>query len=663
MKRILYLLTFASSVLCAQAGAFNDGDLFPSGSFHVGQWQSPTAWQGFQPLNASPLGFVDRLQKDTAVADLATSTWGFLTSPTGSTWMYTEDFEKGSNRFYKSASITLYDETFAKVGQIAVNVPGGVKCNRIEPYGTVTQNLFDRNVSDSEVSVFTHCIGENYVGQDTIIVYHTNGDKLLKIHADYGVYVNQTSGSTKYQRFLVGTDDSVTVGDVKKSAARIDVYKQPAWGKTELTLEHTFLIPDELITYSNGSYVMPAYINGDTYYVTAHYEKPYSSGVDDTGAVKFTPDNSYIVKVYDKNYALADSISVPIESPSGYYRTAGIGQLSYNDLTKGEFTGDDKFNYIITFTDDNGSEDGQKYSFMVYDNQGVVDTIFTDAVTLMKMGDVLGQETQYAFIKTTGNGQEMDMVDVPSCKQVCTIPYSIGNFYVSAYIDRYPVGNSYQYAIGGRNKGTDASGNVIAQIAWVKPDATIDHTVNVNLGPNAVDFVPNISSYTLNPYLINTNEGHEYMYLTKISGESGTQRIIALADSLGNTFKSFAEDDTLGIVQSGSLMNSKTTHPGLIIAYQNTSNQYRLKAYSLPFLLFEKGGDGTKASPYLISTKGDMAMTGNYPTAFFKMTDDIDMSAGDGTWTPIDGFAGSLDGDGHAIDNLVIDNTASNIGL
>lgn len=94
------------------------------------------------------------------------------------------------------------------------------------------------------------------------------------------------------------------------------------------------------------------------------------------------------------------------------------------------------------------------------------------------------------------------------------------------------------------------------------------------------------------------------------------------------------------------------------------------------------GGDGTKTTPYLISTLDDLETLSNkakYRTLadqYFKLTADIDMSFEYGadiggtakSWSPIgqetmQGFNGTFDGNGHKITGLYINSTEKNQGL
>jgi len=83
----------------------------------------------------------------------------------------------------------------------------------------------------------------------------------------------------------------------------------------------------------------------------------------------------------------------------------------------------------------------------------------------------------------------------------------------------------------------------------------------------------------------------------------------------------------------------------------------------LPVTLGALAGSGLETDPYLIETAAQLNALRIAPSAWFKLTDDIDMSStvvwnlGRG-WLPVgtsaDPFTGCLDGDGHSLTNLVI---------
>src|SRR5690606_17074110 len=76
-------------------------------------------------------------------------------------------------------------------------------------------------------------------------------------------------------------------------------------------------------------------------------------------------------------------------------------------------------------------------------------------------------------------------------------------------------------------------------------------------------------------------------------------------------------------------------------------------------MAYSGAGSGTSGSPYLITTVDQLNEIRDFPSAYWKLANDIDASAtinwNDGLgWIPIPSFYGELDGDGHTISGLYI---------
>ncbi|MEG1753892.1 MAG: hypothetical protein RR234_08250, partial [Christensenella sp.] len=76
------------------------------------------------------------------------------------------------------------------------------------------------------------------------------------------------------------------------------------------------------------------------------------------------------------------------------------------------------------------------------------------------------------------------------------------------------------------------------------------------------------------------------------------------------------------------------------------------------------GGDGTEATPYLISKAEDFKLLAQQSTAYFKLANDIDLSGiSFSTINTDNGFLGQLDGDNHIIKNMTINAASGDAAL
>ena len=618
---------------------------------------------------------------DTPTNAASGEAYGWVTSPDASNWYFTQDItsrdsvysEDYTAHFHESSVITLFDNNHKQVGSFSVKVPEGWKhVTDITPYGPVTKKLFDRDENSNEILVEFH---DAFKGSNKYLTraYDINTGEIKFEMEGTGLVFDASKGWDSYQR-LIMTHES----DEKYS---IDVIAPPANGQNKWTVEHTFNFAiDNRITYLQGSCFNCMNVDGTPYYVLAQYDKPFTNTDVDDGSkdVKQEPGNFLVLRTLDKNFDKVDSIRVSIDAPEGIpYRSAAFGLFGNNDLSKGYFSNSGKLNYVVGLYDYVPSLDGDLISYAVYDSENGKLKDICDKVTSNKRGllnTIHGKSEQMWFLQTIGtsegSGQQIQLVDVPSCEKVGVLPQSIDGNAISSNFDRYPTtanAQGYQYVIALSQAQSNEAGEVLAPIAWVNPDRTIDHVDRLNLGLKAENFTPLINSTSLNPYLFNTDDDMEYVYIAKKRREDGSNKIdnvLEVSKLDGTVLKSWRGDDT-HVFEKASfpVMNDLGKRQMFVVFNDTENNKYDMNFYDLPFTKFERGGKGTVEDPYLISTTGGFQQLALEPDKNYKMVADIDMSKAAQWWTPVKNFTGSLDGDGHTIYNLGVKTTEDHTGL
>lgn len=627
-------------------------------------------------MQLKALGQVAKAETVYSFADTVSSVkapgFGWVTGPDGTQWYYTQTFElKGSSDAYSQSQVTVYDSSNKQVGQFTVDAPDSLEINMIDVYGDVTKKMFDRNDQTYEALVSLHYRGNasnNYVGGYITRAYSLDGTLAYECNGT-GIFFDASKGWTSYQRLIV-TNSALDADS--NEVYKIDVMAPPSWNETAPKVEHTFTVGDSVINYMNGSYLNLYVVDGKPYYIISHYAKPYVKYYDET---TFDPvlndNNSFILTVYDKSFKLVDSLNIAIEKPDdALYRFADFGLFSDCDMSEGYFTEDGERAYVVTFSDYITSQDDDVYDFVIYNSKGEkLKTICEDATEgqWWTLSSIKGFSDQMIFLQTVGSTQQMQMIDIPSCEKKTLIPATINNDAVTNTLDRYPVGDSYQYVIKMSQADTDDDNNTIARIGWYTTDLQLDHMVKINLGENGEYFTPLINEQTLNPYLFNTDDKMEYIYIAKKMRTDGSKKIdnvLEVANEDGDVLRSWNTDGDYR-VRIPSVVEMTPTKTQLCLGmYNDDTEDYRLDFFDLPFSKFENGGDGTAANPYLVATVGDMLQINGNTSACYKMVDDIDFAEYKDYWTPITNlFTGTFDGDGHKILNLSINTTESEVGL
>lgn len=593
--------------------------------------------------------------------------YGTLTGPDGSVWFYTGTYEMNpSNQFYYSkAEFKVYDSNAEFKGSVTVDVPDGELVNNIVPYGTITNKFFDLDANSYELVVSSHIVEVGTPGTYRQEVFSLGGEKKMEFSARNMFFFNASEGWTNYDRLIMEYTEEED--GISYYAAKI--YKPCEWGKTEPEVENTFRVEAQLLDYAEGAYINWYKVDGDPYYVVSHYEKPYASGEDASGELVLTENNHYILEVYDKNYNQVKKLTLPIvKSANALYGLCAFGYFSYEDLCRGVYSGDDKLNLIVTNIDYMSSSDSYLYNFNVYDEDGnFVKTIASGVEQWQELSPIVGQPDQVAFMRTVGDMQEIQMVNMPGGELVTTFPGMLNDELLSTSFDRYPKDDTYQYVFSMGSAAADADNNVIARVGWYNIDLSLDHYVSFNLGKDAEYASAYITTDALDPYIIDTDNSHEYIFISKMKNSIGQlDNVLSIGKDDGSILRKFSSDsEGAGIYANGALVNLGTNSPKkLLVVYSNTTTgDYTLDLLDLPLVKFSAGGEGTAASPYKISTPGDIRQIENAPTAHYELANDINMGDYLGYFDPVASFTGNLDGKGYYINNLILDGSHNYAGL
>lgn len=608
---------------------------------------------------------------DAASAQLSqVESFGLLDAEDGTSWLYTIQTSPSETYAYSygSADIKLYDNQQNLITSVHYEVPEGMNVNAIEPFGAVSSKFFDLDSKTQEFTIFIHEVGPDYKSIGHIVVYNTKGEQVKSFDAGNLIWFDATEKWETYQRAILVTEGQTVEG---QTTTVMSILKPVAWNSSENVVEHTFELRDDLIEYSNGPCLNTYKIGTQPYYVLSYYEQPFTQGWDEDYEIILTENNNFCVEIYDRNFEQISNFKVPVTAPeSAYCSMYAVGLYSYHDLVRGYYTGDDKFNVVVTRNDVllDTDDDTYPYTFLVYDQEGqYVNTIAENVITWKQLTQIAGEADEAGFVCLNGSEESLHFVSLPSCQDVLTLPSEVGGRRISSNIDRYPVaGGDYQYVIGMGDAEEDELGNVIAAIGWFDRQGKLDHYVHFNLGVNGEYFTPLIENYSLNPALFNTDSRHEYVYIAKIRRDDGSElvdNVLIVADDEGQEIARYRGNDTMKL-RIAAVIDYDTNQPRLVVGlYSETDGTYSVEFYPLPLTKFEQGGTGSIDDPYLIASAGDLFQIANEPKAHYLLANDIDLSELAGPWSPIANFTGTLEGQNHVIRNLYLDSNETYVGL
>ena len=602
------------------------------------------------------------------------SSFGFLENSDGETWFYTMSNQPSSeyDYCYSASTVTVYDGKRHQVGSFTVQIPDTMRVNMIEPFGIITNKLFDNKSNTAEVTVFFHEVTPDYTGHQFVRVYSLDGSFVTEIEGDGMVVSSPINEWTPYQRYV-----SVNNNETDPLLTDINIYRPASWGEEGIQLDHTFSISSLLINYMDAPFFNFYADGANSCFVLSHYEKSFDLRDEDGNMVidpesympDFTPDNNFVIETYDRYYNLVDSFGISTNPPYDdiMVRMMGIGAFSDIDINRGIFTHDGHLSYIVMY-EDVAFDTEYTYSFVAYshtgENLGTIAEYVSDYWN--RLSSIPGCEEQFVFLDT--NTESLYTVDLPSLR-TRYLPVSLDDRNISTNIDRYASASDpqgYRYVTGINAADVDEEYNVISLFGHMNSNGSLHHFVRFNMGQYAQTFTPLVNFQSLDPYLFDSDSDREYIFFSKLRNDfESTQgrNVLFVGNEKGEIIRTFdpLDTDPGNDIWTAAIMNYGTPEASLIINFYNwDEDMNRVDFYGLPFNSFMAGGDGTEANPYLISSAGDLQLIERNPSACYRVACDFDAY---GYPVSIAEFSGTLDGDGHTISNLSVTSNHYYAGL
>lgn len=528
------------------------------------------------------------------------TSWALIEGPDQLVWSAISDASMINlgNEYYddyrfESVSVSVSDASHTEVGAFTVDLTNS-GANSFQVYGPITQHLFDDD-DQYEVAVEIHIPGNadnGYQGRTITRVYSadlaTGQGKLVFEAEGQGMLVSAPGD----ERFILTRNTGPSLLD----DTVIDIY-QRADGAQEASVAHTFTISRSLTEYLCSSCFLPVVLDDGIHFIVSHYEKPLPV-IDQNGEQQYnpitwlpdwTPDNYFVIEHYDASYQQIDDVWTSTALPEGMYaRMMGIGASSAHDFTRGYFTGDQRYNYVIMYEDMNEDWENE-YAFDVYVEGGErLGNLCSHVGGFWnELAPIPGEANQWIFLQSnaeTGE-QQLALVDASTLKVVQNVPAFLDDHMISSNFDRIadPV-EGYKYVIGLNEPSSDDDFNVIAHYGIYHRDLTADRYLSFNMGPNAETFSPLVNYQSLDPHLFCSDDKHEFIFLAKIKNNDGSlSNALFLGNEDNKILKTWGREDDKEI-QQVTIVNYGSDQPELFISYvSQETGTYTFKFEKLPF--------------------------------------------------------------------------------
>ena len=589
--------------------------------------------------------------------------YGFMTSSDGSQWTYTASFEKQYGR-YTMVTLDVYNSQRELVGKIIdslkiddENVTG---INQAEINPLVTQKFFNGD-DKYEVMLFLHAQTKNYEGRYLNHVFSIGAGETVtrpdSVVEGRQVYAQNQGEYGNENYIMVFARDSASTS--KDYTLCFDICRKYVYG--DEGAYRTFRVPYANVAALTDLQPIFMFKNGKNInYVMQQYEKPYfdpNTPLDQDPVV--TPDNNLVITYMNQYFKVLHTTKIPVIQDANaqlLYTFPALGALSgVNDIIV-NYNGTEPV-YVITQEKYDLSSDGSVNSYYLYDVAGnKLNTIAENTKGRIKMSPVAGQEDQWLFMKEEYDGEFL-FVNVPSCEVTSEISVYLNDKDVlSSAIDRYPCGDSYEYAVALLQGDNESDGTIAQRIAWLDTEGNLKRFEKINMGKYIEAAQVNITAEVLNPWLFNTDDAREYMVLVKRYNPNKTtekETALLICNNNGEILLDYGKSAELGGDINMVYVTNEGGQSSLCCVYSD-GNALTLNYTPLPLnSLGNLKGEGTLENPYQLSIPSDFMKIQEQPSAHYEVVNDVDFLG-----VPFDGvkgeFTGTLDGNGYALKNLLL---------
>lgn len=627
-----------------------------------------------RPLSENPtlqkaLKESKRKSAKTSVADLTVDTtltvdyWGVLSSAEdGKNLFVTMEYRtpSASSWYYSGITYTLFDENLKPGKSFSIQAPA--RTQDISIMGNYSTRYFNYDAK-KEFLVSVHSFAEGLEGpvscRDTLLIINEDGEILHKFGHTSGAMLHSiTQESATENRIQLIDAFYSDLADTMKTF----IYKASDVMKDDAEPLYTFNIVEDYTTYANGALAAFTEIEGEPCYVTTQYTKPFVADDNHSGEeIIVEKDNTFEVYIYDVDFNLVKKIVLPLfgqdENEFSFSTLMYFGKYM---ITRHVFNSDDKYELIYAMDRYDIGCDCNKMQFYLVDEDGkILKNIADEVASVTELQAIMGENDEFALAL----GEEdavtgISMLDIPSLNINMHFPALYNNELLSMSFERVVAekgGYNYVFGLG---RGESVDGTVYGGIVYYDRQGNTVKRHRIDLGEDCLLFTPIINALTTNPYAFIPDEKQEYLYFYRFSKDDAAGKGFGIANEDETLYKWQDNDRDDTFSSAGILTNEDGTElKNLYVTWEGATSAKHV-FYKLPLKNIELQGAGTQASPYIITTPGELDMVRKYPDAYFILGNDIDMASFTGVnmqgFNSIPEFKGSFDGKGHFIENIII---------
>lgn len=601
----------------------------------------------------------------TAIGEFGSISWTMLTNPeNGNSMLITIEYDpsdvdrNGVRNYSRGVTITCYDDSLKATKDFYLKTSDTTQSVIImSQYSTNYFNWDDK----MEFMIHAHSFAAGYGPEscrDTMFIVNEDGEILQRIgntsdaslHTAPGEFFDENRIAVSPAYYSGLHDTTFTY-----------IYEAGNFvGETPVPL-FRFAIPDNLVAYSSGPMASIMEIEGEPFYVTTQYAKPFISNGDMLNPI-VEKDNEFRIIMLDMNFDTVKDIRLPLFGiEENDYSMASLDYFDKYRITRHTFNNDDKIEIVYGINQYHADCDCEMMNLYLVDEDGnIIQDIAEQISGVKRLLDIPGQEDEYAISMSQGDGiSGFQMFRMPDMEKGFFFPANLNGDQLSSTFDRavnVNGGYDYIFALGMGEADDETTYGIIARY---DQEGQPTQRIQINIGKNGAVFSPLFNASTLNPYTFVPDEEMEYLYMSATLDDAGMHRRLGIATAEKNLYVIDDNPEHGSIANVGLLRDMAGTknHAMFVSFSPDGISVSKTIFYQLPLETPDTlQGQGTEEDPYVITNAFELDQIRNYPDAYFILGNDIDMASYSGLdgsgFISIPEFYGHLDGQNHCLSNL-----------
>ena len=503
-------------------------------------------------------------------------------------WGYANNVDNGETLFFGAEykfkagayfTFTLYTDDLKIDKQFKIDIPE--TANRVQVVSNFSSKVLDNN-NKLIIPIYVHYFeggqGPDFQ-KDAIWFVSETGEIISKVESAGAEIIVDSKGKTNI----------FTYGDTNTEYYLNKIDLNNSANNKQVTINA------DLVNYFAGIPIVHKNLNGKDYIVFNHY----TERLVDNNTMEFNKNAKYVMDFinYD-TFTIEKTYKLPVigfDQENPYTIPMVTYGMFYNDdkydITQTTFNTDSKIEFLYGTYFYNMILDSEWYNYYVVNEDGVIikkleeEIVNAGAEIGVTLQELPNQKDQVAMLVGGKEGiSNIKIYNLPEFELASEFSALHNEDLLSLNFNRITNENSYNYLFG-LNFGELEGENAYGIVKYYDPKGKEVKKVRLPISNKTEKFSPFLTSATLNPYIINSDDKIEYIYAYQDKINNKAANTYAIAQDENNLVALFGGRTEKGNVTGAGYLSNRKGKIDRIYTYYGSdysATSYLTEFYKLP---------------------------------------------------------------------------------